>query len=151
MASIEIKLEKILNTAPLYGEYANSLAKLIEEIYKTDQNYQILTIPVVKRVYEKSNEANRIALMNYAKYGEPDRDLLIINSICKTFLDSKLNDPDYEVLKEKYYLKQTENGYKYKMTIRGKNRFNGSVIKEITFYLKYSPEDTRYYVVSIKE
>ncbi len=87
---------------------------------------------------------------DYLKYGEPKEGLIYIKSACETALLTYLNDPDYEVVKDTYYLRQTSKSYIYKMTIRGKNAFGGKILKELTFSLQYNPFDKMYQVTNIK-
>ena len=147
----QIKLEKLFGQAPLYGEYADKLATFIQEVYETDQSYQILGIKKVDELYQKAKKANKAALVNYGKYGELDKNPVVITSICQAALQSQLNDPDFEVVRENYFLKQTTDGYKYKLTIRAKNHFGAKILKEITFNLKYNAAEKNHYVSSIQE
>ena len=80
-----------------------------------------------------------------------EEELSKINATCKVALGDYLNDPDYEVVKQKYYVHQIPNGYIYKLLIRGKNAFGAKIMKEITFNLQYSPTENWYNITSISE
>lgn len=147
----QIKLENLFGQAPLYGEYANKLAAFIEEVYETDKNYQILSIEKVNQLYQEAEKANKAALINYGKYGELDKNPVALTSICQAALKTQLNDPDFEVVKENYFLIQTSSGYKYKLTIRAKNQFGAKILKEITFNIQYNAAEKNHYVASIQE
>jgi hypothetical protein len=127
------------------------LADFIEEVYKTDQVYQILQIRKVNELYLNAKKANKAALINYGKYGDLDKNPVVISSTCQAALNNYLNDPDFEVVRDNYYLKQTGSGYQYKITIRAKNHFGAKIMKEIVFNLKYNPVEKNHYVYSIKE
>jgi len=145
----KIKLEKLFEQAPLYGKYADDLAGLIAEMDETNTMYNILIDSKIKQLYDKIENKNKIALDNYLKYGEPDEDFIYINAACETALKQVLKDPDYEILKDKYYLKQTNTGYNYKLLIRAKNSFGASVQQEMTFSLKYNSFDKMYKVIDV--
>jgi hypothetical protein len=145
-----IHLKKLFGQAPLYGKYANELAKVLAEMDEANRLYNIFEDKKLKQLYDKIDKDNKVALENYTKYGEPDEDLIYINSACKAALPNVLKDPDFEIIKDKYYLKQTSTGYKYKLLIRSKNSFGANVQQEITFNLKYNSLDKLYEVVDIK-
>lgn len=147
----QIKLEKLYGQAPLYGEYADKLMAFLEEVIQTDQTYQILKIKEVNDLYQKAERTNKAALISYGKYGDLDKNPVVISSICQVALKDHLNDPDFEVVRENYYLKQTGSGYQYKLTIRAKNHFGAVIMKEINFNLKYNSIEKNHYVASIQE
>jgi hypothetical protein len=142
-----LKIEKLFEQAPLYGKYANSLASLLEEMDEANRQSKIFSDTRIKNLYETIETKDKAALGNYLKYGEPDEDLIYINSACKTALRTILKDPKYEVVKDNYYLKQTSEGYDYKLLIRAKNSFGANVLQEITFSLVYDPINKSYEVV----
>ena len=144
-----IKLDKRFGQAPLYGKYADDLAGLMAEMDETNTMYNILIDSKIKQLYDKIENKNKIALDNYLKYGEPDEDFIYINAACETALKQVLKDPDYEILKDKYYLKQTNTGYNYKLLIRAKNSFGAYVQQEMTFSLKYNSFDKMYNVIDV--
>jgi hypothetical protein len=53
------------------------------------------------------------------------------------------------VVKEKYYLKQTQKGYNYKLLIRGKNAFGAKILSEMTFSLQYNAVTRKYLVANV--
>jgi len=145
-----IHLKKLFEQAPLYGKYANELAEVLAEMDEANRLYNILNDKKLKQLYDKIDKDNSKALENYSKYGEPDEDLINISSACKAALPNVLKDPEFEVIKDKYYLKQTNNGYKYKIIIRSKNSFGANVQQEMTFTLTFNSLDKLYEVVDIK-
>lgn len=145
-----IKLDKLFGQAPLYGKYANNLANLMKEIDNANEIYNVLSDTQIKQLYEKIENKNKEALDNYLKYGEPDEDFIYINAACETALKQVLKNPDYEILKDKYYLKQTNTGYDYKLLINAKNSFGVNVKQEMTFNLKYNSFDKIYSVIDVK-
>ena len=146
-----IQLTKRFEESPLYGKYAEELNFVLFEMSDIDSLYNIFSNKQIKSIYDKQLKKWDQAVSDYLKYGEPDEDLIWINAASKTALKSYLNDPKFEVVKEKYYLKQTKTGYDYKLQIRAKNKFNAWVLKEITFSLEYNPFDKMYVVAKIKE
>ncbi len=63
-----IKLIRRWNQAPLYGEYANALAAVFNEIDSYDSIYNIGNIPQIKSIYNLAEKKNSEALKNYLKY-----------------------------------------------------------------------------------
>lgn len=145
-----ISLKKRFNVAPLYGQYADALSKLIAEIDEANRLYRILEDQRLKKLLQAIENKNKEALKNYLKFGEPDEDFIEINSSCEAALKDVLKDPDYELVKDKYYLKQSTSGYKYKLLIRAKNSFGAKVLQEMTFDLQYDPTNKMYTVVNVK-
>lgn len=146
-----IKLFKRWEQAPLYGKYADNLNLVLLDMEKQDSLFQIFSNSKIKGLYDKKYKVWEQAVSDYFKFGEPDPDFIYINAACKTALRSYLNDPKFEVVRDKYYLKQTKTGYDYKLQIRGRNRLGASILKEITFSLVYSPTDKMYSVTKIRE
>jgi len=145
-----IHLKKLFEQAPLYGKYANELAKVLAEMDEANRLYNIFKDNKLKQLYDKIDKDNSVALENYTKYGEPDEDFININSACKAALPNVLKDPEFEIIKDKYYLKQTSTGYKYKLLIRSKNSFGVNIQQELTFNLKFNSLDKLYEVVDVK-
>lgn len=146
-----IILEKRFGQAPLYGVYADNLNLVLLDMEKNDSLFHIFKNPKLKSIYESNYKNWKQSVSNYLKYGEPDEDLININAACKVALKKYLNDPDYEVVKDSYYLKQTSSGYNYKMKIRARNRFGALILKELMFQLIYIPSDKLYQVIQITE
>lgn len=142
-----IKLKFANNVIPLYKKQFDETNKKLKELEAGDSLCQIFKNYRIKKIYNDAIKNNANALSNYLKYGEPNTDFIYINAACATYLKSSLNDPDYEIIKDKYYLKQTDKGYLYKMTIRGKNVYGAKILKEMTFDLRYYPDDKTYYCV----
>lgn len=146
-----IKLTKRFGQAPLYGQYADALANIMNEIDNYQNEYSVLDKDIrLKKLYKTIDDKNNVALKNYLKYGEPDEDLLHIKAACEMELEEILKDPDYEILKDMYYLKQTNKGYDYKLLVRGKNSFGASIQQEIIFSLVYEPVSKMYIVTSTR-
>ena len=108
-----IKLIKLFGVAPLYGKYADELNEILNDIKEEDSLFNIFSNPKIKAVYNSNYKKWGNSIDNYLKYGEPDVDLIFINSAAELSLKSYLNDPDFEVVKYNYYLKQTNTGYDY--------------------------------------
>jgi hypothetical protein len=149
--SDSIKLFKMYDQIPLYYKYGTQLLSLIQEINKIDSLYKVKQIKEVNIIFEKLVDKASKATTDYLKYGEPDKDFIYINSACKTALGTYLNDPDYEIVKDKYWMIQTKKGYDYKMQIRAKNKFGALILKEMIFQLEFNSGDKMYYVTGIKE
>ena len=122
----------------------------MKEIDNANEIYNVLSDTQIKQLYEKIENKNKEALDNYLKYGEPDEDFIYINAACETALKQVLKNPDYEILKDKYYLKQTNTGYDYKLLINAKNSFGVNVKQEMTFNLKYNSFEKMYSVIDVK-
>lgn len=146
-----IKIVKRFEQAPLYGKYADQLNLVLLDMEKQDSLFQIFSNTKIKTLFDKKYKVWEQAISDYLKFGEPDPDFIYINAACKTALRSYLNDPKFEVVRDKYYLKQTKTGYDYKLQIRGKNKFGALILKEITFSLVYNPFDKMYSVTKIRE
>ena len=145
-----ISLKKRFSVAPLYGEYADKLSKLMTEMDEANRQYNILQDQKLLKLQKLIESKNKEALEKYMKFGEPDEDLIYIQSSCEVALKSVLKDPDYEIVKDKYFLKQTATGYKYKLLIRAKNSFGAKVLQEMSFDLTYDPVDKIYRVANVK-
>lgn len=146
-----IKLQqRFKEGGPLYKQYADELYAVLVDMKTTDSLYQILADPKLKKLFDKNLSLTEGAMANYSKYGEPDEDLVFITSACEIALGKYLNDPDYETVNDKYYLKQTSNGYDYKMKIRAKNAFGAYILKELKFSLIFDPSSQTYSVTNIK-
>lgn len=146
-----ITLNKLLGQAPLYGKYADAFAEVLSEMDDMNTKYEIRKDKKIDNLYKSADKKNAQALKDYMKYGEPDEDLIYITAACKTALPQVLKDPDdFEILKDKYYLKQTSEGYNYKLLVKAKNSFNAYIQQEFTFSLKYSATDKGYYVTKVK-
>jgi hypothetical protein len=147
-----IKLEKMFAVAPLYGDYADALNNVLLDMEDVDSLFNIFKNKKIKSVHDKYRKMQEKALSDYVKYGNPDDEdhfFIFVNSACETALEQVLNDPDYDVVKDKYYLKQTAKGYNYKLIIRGKNAFGAKILKEMTFSLQYNPFTKEYDVTNV--
>ena len=148
-----IKLEKMFGIAPLYGTYADALNNVLLDMESKDSLFHIFNNKNIKSLHDKNRKIQEQALSNYIKYGNPDDEdhfFIFAQSSCETALEQVLNDPDYEIVKERYYLKQTAKGYDYKLLIRGKNAFGAKILKEMTFALQYNPMTREYIVTSVR-
>lgn len=148
-----IKLEKMFDVAPLYKNYVDSLRNVLQDMEYNDSVFHIFENKSIKSLHDKYFKIQVQAFANYIKYGNPDDENHFFSSasvFCEDALEQVLNDPDYEIVKDKYYLKQTSKGYDYKMLIRAKNGFGAKVLKEVTFSLKYNPFTHEYNVANVQ-
>ena len=148
-----VKLDKMFGVAPLYGNYADALNNVLLDMERNDSLFHIFNNKKIKSLHDKYRKTQEKALLDYVKYGNPDDEdnfFIFTNSACESALQTALNDPDYDVVKDKYYLKQTAKGYDYKLLIRGKNAFGAKILKEMTFSLQYNPLTKEYNVINVR-
>jgi hypothetical protein len=78
----DVKLEKIFDIAPLYGDYADALNNILFDMETDDSLYSIFKNTQIKNLHDKNRKVQEQALMNYTKYANPkDEDAFFITLI----------------------------------------------------------------------
>ena len=127
-----------------YQKEIDFTKKKLLEFKKSDSLYGIFANYKIKTLYNKIENMNKAAYVNLLIYGQPKLEDLEIAA--RTYLNKTMNDPSsLEIVEKEDFATQFNNGYTYKMKIRGSNAFGATITQVKTFYCRFDSNSGSYY------